>query len=128
METSKKMIPMWSIIALACVVIILFIYLIFSSHNSIVTKLPPNIVEMEQNAPSTNISDPAPKPLTLQEKLAKIHNGMTESEVIAIMGAPNDRLDNYIPGFQNLFYRSGDFERVVRLQNGKVFDIMDPND
>lgn len=68
------------------------------------------------------------QPLSLKDKLAKIRNGMTESEVIAIMGAPNDRLDNYVPGFQNLFYRSGDFERVIRLQNGKVFEIMDPNE
>ena len=83
----------------------------------------PNLIRQE----SVEKPTPTPQPLSLQEKLAKIHNGMTESEVTNILGEPNDRLDNYVSGFQNLFYRSGNYERVVRLRNGKVFEIMDPN-
>lgn len=78
--------------------------------------------------PGSNSTNSATRALSFQDKLARIKNGMSESDVIAIMGTPNDRLDNYVPGFQNLIYRSGSIERIIRLQNGKVFEIMNPDE
>lgn len=64
---------------------------------------------------------------SLQGKLSEIHYGLTESEVIKILGAPIDRAVNVMPGRNILFYRSGDFEIVILLRDGKVFGISVPN-
>lgn len=82
--------------------------------------------KVDNSQPSNTTSQPVSSGSSFLDKLAKIKQGMTEDDVISIMGNPNDRLDNYVPGFKNLFYRSGDIERVVQLQNGKVTDVYDP--
>ena len=109
---------------LTTLVVITFTYSCGNGGSKNTSNTEPSSTRQETVEKPTSAS----KPLSLQEKLAKIHNGMTESEVINILGKPSDRLDNYVPGFQNLFYRSGNYERVVRLRDGKVFEIMDPNE
>ena len=57
-----------------------------------------------------------------QENFAKVQNGMTEQEVIAILGSPTESTSREVLGISGTasVWRSGDAEISIRFVGGKV--------
>jgi len=60
------------------------------------------------------------------ENFARIHEGMTEQEVVAILGTPTESQSVTVLGISGTTARwqSGDAEITVRFVNGKVAEAL----